>query len=321
MCVQAAQEVAGALIVEFFAEGAGLFLQGGASVGDARFDQLDVGGRFLRVGMFADEGGEDAEVVVIAEEIGEALGLFGEGGDLRAVDSRKEFEFVAQVLGAFAPLVQGVVGGIVGGGLHGAAALFVDFVEPAFDRFPPFSFQRPLVHARVRFAEGFDDAGDGVIALECRRAGFAAAVEEGAAEPGEFSGIEAAVEMFRERVERIDEDLGVADGRERAARVAIGAVLAVEGFFAELAADEAKRSADFLEALADVVNGVVGDGAVGILEGRQRAVDAFADDPPDGARDRLALLQLKGHISILATTCCASSQKSPGVRWRTCCGR
>ena len=77
-----------------------------------------------------EEGVEDGEVVVLAEEVGEGGGVVGEGLERGGVEGGEEFEVVAEVLGAFAPIVEVVVGGVGEGAFHGAAAVAVGAARP-----------------------------------------------------------------------------------------------------------------------------------------------------------------------------------------------
>src|SRR5262249_38848439 len=117
------------------------------------------------------------------------------------------------------------------------------------------------------------------------------------------------LEVLGQAVQRLDEDLGVADLGERPAGVAEAGVLLAVGLLADHRTDQPEHRADLLETLAGLVDGLVPRPLVRPGEMFQGPVQLLPHAPPDAPAERLVGLQFKGH----GVASCASGGGPAGV--------
>src|SRR5947207_6542615 len=93
---------------------------------------------------------EDRQVVIVAQEVGEPVGLLGLSPYRRATHRRQEPQLIPEVLGPLAPLVQMLGVGFGPDAAQSLAALPIGSHQAGTDCVPTARFQSPPADPRPR---------------------------------------------------------------------------------------------------------------------------------------------------------------------------
>jgi len=253
--------------------------------------------RIEAVRRLVDDSAEHDEVVIVAEKLGKGLEGGREGIQHFHPEISQESHVVPVVLRALAELVEVFRRRVVVRPRERPPRIPVDRAEPGTDRIEPLRSEVPFHRARSRLLEpAFHLGGEPLERLALARLRLATTDEE-IADRGDPRTIEQLGESRRELVEGLDHRAGVARRGEAPARVAEEAVLALEDLLSELAANEAQRRADLLEALARFMDPLVEVPAL-TAHVENRLVDLLDDDASDPLGNRLARTESIGHLSL-----------------------
>jgi hypothetical protein len=118
-------------------------------------------------------------------------------------------------------------------------------------------------------------------------------------------------EVSRQPVQRLDENLGIADLGKRPAGVAEAGILFTVALLADHWSDKAKHCKDLLETLASLVHGLVPRPRVRPGKMLQGFVHLLPHDPPNALAERLGGLQFEGHGR---PSCASGADRTGGPR-------
>ena len=233
---------------------------------------------------------QHGEIVVVAEDVAEAVGVLGLAAHDARRGGRQHPKVVPQVLGAFAPLVEVLDGGIGMRSIERGAAAPVAAIQAGLDRSPAAVSQMPFVDAAPDGLElvghlarhaGVEQAGPRGIAL-----GY-----ELLANRGEGLHRDLAGKAVGKVVERLDHDLSVTGGRHLAAGMPERVVLAPAVARCERAAGQAQQRALLFERLARGMHGLDRVGAHAVGQFVDRAVELLAGAAAQAGPNALAAVK------------------------------
>ena len=226
-----------------------------------------------------DPRGQDRQVVVVAEQVGQRVRVLGERLEGARPRVAQQACLVPEVLRALAPLVQALVGRLRVRGGHRVAPAAVGAHRAVPQRVGVQALQRPVGHRVGRGPERHDDVGE----RGPRGAATARAGDLGADVREALLGQPADVPLGQV-VDRGREHVRVAAVRQAPPGVAQLVVDPAVGIAVEARAREAQERAGLLQVLPGSVHGLDGVVVVLVAQARQGVVELLPRGPAGWSR-------------------------------------
>src|SRR5262245_58170575 len=295
VAVQALHERLRLLLEQALAHGPRLLLEFGPAAVDEADEGFHRGAAGGPVPPLFQLLAEDGEVVVVAQEVAQGVGLVRQLVEDGGPERVKHQELVPQVLGLLAPLVQVLHRRVGLRRRTGVAALPVDLPEAGAQHRPAPPADRPPLRPPPRRRQGLPDRPQGVPLPQHAPPDLALVVPQPPPYLAQRLQVYLAGEGLGQLVERVHEDLGVADLRQRPGRVAQGGVLLPVGAFAQRRPQQAQQRPRLLHPLAGVVDRCVGERPAPAAQRLQRLAHLLAQQAADALGSRFLWPQLLGH--------------------------